>query len=313
MKSSLICFAYFLVFSIYADAQADTIITGRDSVKKDSARLPASVTRTDSNHIVNPATDSLKTDSAFYADSLQQAKDSLNRIRITAKPKATGNKQGELKTFTGKEALFYYILFLLLLMGIMRRVFSKYFSDLFRVFFQTTLKQKQIREQLLQTPLPSVLMNFFFVLSTGLYINLVLHYFGLSVTDNFWIQYIYCSWALGTIYLVKYFGLQITGWIFNVRELINAYTFVVFLVNKVIGIFILVFLVLISFTQGPLNQVVMTLSWMGVGILLIYRFILSYGVTRNQIKFNPFHFLLYIIAFEVIPLLLIYKMLLLIF
>jgi hypothetical protein len=57
----------------------------------------------------------------------------------------------------------------------------------------------------------------------------------------------------------------------------------------------------------------MIISWFGIGLLLIYRFILSYGAIRKEVNLNSFHFILYILGFEVVPLLLIYKLLLVIF
>ena len=49
------------------------------------------------------------------------------------------------------------------------------------------------------------------------------------------------------------------------------------------------------------------------GLKIIYKFILSYSAVRKEVKLNSFHFILYILGFEVVPLLLIYKLLLLIF
>jgi len=50
-----------------------------------------------------------------------------------------------------------------------------------------------------------------------------------------------------------------------------------------------------------------------LGGLLIYRLILSFGAVRNQVRVNFFHFFLYLCAFEIAPLLLVYKGLLLYF
>jgi hypothetical protein len=73
------------------------------------------------------------------------------------------------------------------------------------------------------------------------------------------------------------------------------------------------FLLLLAFTPEPINGSAIYLSWFGIGLLLIYRFILSYAAIRKEVKLNSFHFVLYILSFEVVPLLLIYKLLLLIF
>jgi hypothetical protein len=312
MKNFFLCLLS-VVLSAAASAQSDTLPGKKDSLQKDSlvqAGLPVLIQ--DSlllSDTVNHAADSL------YADSLMQIRrfDSLKKLKELRLVTQDVKKEGEVKNFSGKEWLFYYCLFLFLLFGLFRRVFSKYFYDLFRVFFKTTLKQRQVREQLLQSPLPSVMMNIFFVLVAGLYINYVLIYFQLSVHEDFWMQYVYCSAALGAIYLLKFTGLKFAGWLFNVSEAADSYIFIVFIINKMIGMVLLPLLLFLAFSTRGVFELVMILSWIILALLLIYRFILSYSAARNEIKLNSFHFVLYIIGFEVIPLLLIYKMLLFIF
>jgi hypothetical protein len=218
-----------------------------------------------------------------------------------------------LREFKGKEALFYALVGLLLAFALLRQAFPKYFNDLFRLLFRTTMKQKQVREQLMQTPVPSLFLNTFFVISTGFYINILIHYFEVAPIENFWLLYLYCVLGLTFIYLLKFFGLKISGWLFNIQAAADTYIFVVFVINKVIGVFLLPFLILLSFMQGNAFSIVLVLSWCGIGLLLIYRFLLTYASVRNQVKFNPFHFFLYLCAFEIAPLLLIYKALLFFF
>ncbi|MGZ5218467.1 MAG: DUF4271 domain-containing protein [Chitinophagaceae bacterium] len=219
----------------------------------------------------------------------------------------------ERKQFHGKEFLFYVITLLVLLFALLRLAFFKYFNDLFRVFFRTTMKQRQIKEQLMQTPLPSLVFNGFFVASAGLYLNFLLHYFNFTPFNNFWLLYLYCCIGLSIIYLVKFVGLIICGWLFNMQKAADSYIFIVFIINKVIGISLLPFLVLLGFTDGVMYSVSLVLSWCCVGGLLLYRFILGFSAIRNEVRFNLFHFFLYLCAFEIAPLLLIYKVLLFFF
>ncbi|MFI5132904.1 MAG: DUF4271 domain-containing protein [Chitinophagales bacterium] len=214
------------------------------------------------------------------------------------------------KEFKGKELLFYMLIFLLLFFAFLKKIFPKYFNDLFRLFFRTTLKQRQIREQLMQTPQPSLLFNCFFILTAALYVDFLLQHFDLRPVNNFWLLFLYCGFGFCSIYLVRFLGLKLSGWIFNMQEVTDAYIFIVFIVNKMIGIFLLPFLIVLAFSDGYIYSIFLTISWCGVGALLIYRFILSYSAVRNQIKVNPFHFFLYLCAFEIAPLLLIYKALL---
>jgi len=210
----------------------------------------------------------------------------------------------------GKELLFYFLILLLIIYALMRRVFSKYFNDLFRLFFKTTIKQRQISEQLIQTPLPSLLLNIFFVVSGGLYISFLLQYFKLVEPERFWIMFIYCTLGLSAAYILKFLGLKLTGWLFNIQNTADSYIFIVFIVNKMIGILLLPFLIILAFTTGNIYTVGITLSWCLVAGLFAYRFILTYSAIHKQVSINPFHFLLYLCAFEISPLLLVYKALL---
>lgn len=70
--------------------------------------------------------------------------------------------ESDLRKINGKELMFYLLVLLLIVFALLKRLFPKYFEDLFRLFFRTTLKQRQIREQLLQMPLPSLMLNGFF-------------------------------------------------------------------------------------------------------------------------------------------------------
>jgi hypothetical protein len=215
--------------------------------------------------------------------------------------------------FKGKELIFYVMVALLLVFAFLRSAFGKYMNDLFRLFFRTTLKQSQIREQLMQTPLPSLLLNGFFVISGAFYIDFQLIHFGLIEKEVFWIYFLYCGLGLSVVYLAKFLGLKVLGWIFNMREAAGSYIFIVFVINKVIGIFLLPFLIMLAFMDGKAYHVALVSSWFGVAALICYRFILTYAAVRNQVRFNPFHFFLYLCAFEIAPLLLIYKLLLVFF
>lgn len=219
----------------------------------------------------------------------------------------------DIKSFHGNELLFYVIVSLLLIYALLRRFFSKYFNDLFRLFFRTTIKQLQVREQMMQAPMPSFLLNIFFVISGGLYICFLLQKGELIQQNDFWHMLIYCVAGLSAVYLAKYSGLKASGWLFNMKEAADSYIFIVFIINKMIGVLLLPFLVLLAYTKGDIYSVSLTLSWIVVAGLIIYRFVLTYGAIRKYVKVNPFHFFLYLCAFEIAPLLLIYKGLLVFF
>lgn len=213
----------------------------------------------------------------------------------------------------GKELLFYVLVMLLILFGLLRQAFPKYFSDMFRLVFRTTLKQRQVREQLIQTPFPALMLNIFFVLVAGFYLNFILQHYHIEPVNNQWLLIVYCAAGILLIYFIKFIGLKFSGWLFNMEQAASSYIFIIFIINKLLGIVLLPFLVLLAFTTGSLYMFSLSLSFAIIGGLLIYRFILTYAAIRNEVKVNPFHFFLYLLAFEIAPLLLVYKGLLLFF
>lgn len=210
----------------------------------------------------------------------------------------------------GREGLFYFLLLLILYYAFVRIIFSKYLQDLFTLFFRVTMRQQQIREQLVQSPLPSLLLNLLFLVAVAFYISQVAIYYRYIPEADRWLVWLDAMGVLAAVYTGKLILLKIGGWIFNIQGATDAYIFVVFLVNKMLGILLLPVLAILAFAPEGLFVTVLNLSYVMIIVLFIYRFIISYRPLRNEIKINRFQFFMYLCAFEIAPLLLIYKVLL---
>jgi Domain of unknown function (DUF4271) len=206
-----------------------------------------------------------------------------------------------------KDYLFYGFAVVLLLLGFLRVLFNKYFVGLFQQFFQTAIKQRQIKDQLLQSPLPSLLLNIMFVFIGGIYLSYIIKRLSQNNQTNGWLLMFGCMAGLAVVYGLKFFFLQFSGWVFNAKEASTSYTFQVFLVNKILAITLIPVLLLMVFGTGQLAEIASVFSLFLIGGLFIYRFIAAYGSVRSSIKISPFHFFIYICAFEIAPLLLIFK------
>jgi hypothetical protein len=208
----------------------------------------------------------------------------------------------------GKEVLFYIFCALVFLLALVRAIFAKYFKNLFVVAFGASLKQKQIREQLLQNPIASLLLNILFVLVAGLYISFLKgQQPGYNGDAHFWQHFLYAITAIASIYCGKFIVLKFTAWVFNIKEAINVYIFIVFLINKLIGIFLLPIIIFMSFTTQKFRLPLITTSYVLIGALLAYRYIVSYIPVKREVKVSQFHFFLYICAFEIVPMVVLYR------
>jgi hypothetical protein len=208
-----------------------------------------------------------------------------------------------------KDWLFYYLLTVFLFFGILRISYNRYLNDLFRFFFRTSLRIDQIQEQLVQAGLPSLLYNLFFAVALGLYCYLLAAYFHASLKLDEWMVPLLAALLLALLYLGKYIFLYFSGWLFNARGATHAYAFIVFLMNKVAGIAVLPFLPLLAFGNETLQAVAVTLSLSILMLLFLYRFMRAYQPVQQLMQLSRFHFFMYLLAVEVAPLLLIYKLL----
>lgn len=212
-----------------------------------------------------------------------------------------------LKKQNNEDILFYIILALILILAFLKYFNLRYVNNLFRVFFNTSLRQSQLTDQLLQSGLTSLLFNVFYVLSAGLFLYLILDKSNLiNEKNNLFFLPITIS-MVAVVYIVKFCTLKFTGWITGLINLTDTYLFVIFLFNKIMGIFLIPFIVLIAFAVGDIAHIATIVAGLSVSLFLILRFFRSYSLLQQQLKLSTFHFTLYILGVEILPLLVMYK------
>ena len=272
-----------------------------------------------SQAVQTPVTDSLQSDTSTRATPLSsiQARDTMDYRTVmerTLARHALINARLEPVALISRKmsprfdnTLFYAILGVFILLALLRSLYERYFNNLFRVFFNTSLRQSQLTDQLLQARQVSLFFNFLFVCAGGLYLCLLLRYYGHLRQDTVLVQAGTCALALAMLYFFKMIALRFTGWLTGFETAAGTYLFIIFLINKIMGILLLPFVVVIAFGAPVLQYPALLVSLMMIGLLLLLRFLRSYGLLRREIRVSRFHFLVYMAGVEVLPLFLIYK------
>lgn len=214
------------------------------------------------------------------------------------------------KKAAATDMVFYIMAGLVLLLAVTKFFYPRYFTNLFRVFFNSSLRQSQLTDQLLQDKLPSLFFNIFYILSGGVYIFFLLVHFKLISNTQNWMLLAGCIVILGLVYTVKFSTLKFTGWLTGYAEETDTYIFIIFLINKIIGVCILPFAIIMALAAPVLADSSAYISLLIVAFLLLLRFFRAYGLLQNKLKISRLHFFLYIAGAEIIPLLLLYKWLL---
>ncbi len=206
---------------------------------------------------------------------------------------------------------FYLLLFLCLMLGIIRFMDTKYFINLWRAFWNPTLSNRQLKEQLQGSGIPNFLMNIFFTFAGGAYIYYVVRFFtphhsGVIPPSLLIIMLIA---GTGLIYLAKYAAVRFSGWAFRVEGITEHYLFNVFLINKVLGITLIPFIIILAFADHEWAQQVVIISFIISGALLLNRYIRSWEVFGSFFQYSKFHFFMYLCASELLPLAVLMKLL----
>ena len=164
-----------MVLSGFGAWSQDSVITSQTDSQppKPVVRRPAP----------KPKRDTVARDTVAVYDSLAVSKiDRVTGIRLLPPPKTgfelpshpiyrvgpAARLTSTKKERVGKEPLFYSMIGLLIFFAMIRNGFHRYVEDLFKSYFRTTVKQRQLKEQLIQSPLPSLLLNIFFLFGPGI-------------------------------------------------------------------------------------------------------------------------------------------------
>lgn len=312
----------FLIIGVSVFAQKDTLVKSRINNTKEKIADDSQVIKISSDtlkyvdSLTNATKDSLQKDSmqrSLAKELIVRHSDTSTYSAIIFNAYFPFDKKPEMmieqkRISSSNDVLFYVLVGLVLIVGFVRVTFSKYFSSLFELFFQTSFRQHQTRDQLLQDKLPSLIMNIVFVFSGGMLITLMAKFQG-WVTFDFWWLYLYSCVLLAVIYLTKYLFLLFFGWVFNASSAVNTYLFVIFLVNKIMAILFIPLILFLAYSSTKIANISLTIAEIMIAIFLIYRYVASLGTIRRSLHVNALHFFLYICAAEVLPLLIIYKVL----
>lgn len=324
MKVRVFFWAVVCVIIFPAMLSAQTSVTAKDTFRQIKPTVPESVMRIDRNRL-SSVIDSLEKYSTGGNYTIQLNKDSLAQLAGAGAgdtnqyqklldnplfPMRAAPRDGyiALREYTNKDFLFYLIAGILLILSAIRIGFPTYFTRLFQYFFQTSMRQRQTRDRLLQEQLAAIGLNLLFFIVMGTFVNLLALSKGWFV-GNFWMLWSAATGFLCLIYAGKYIFLRMAGWVFNSSEAMRSYIFVVYLVNKTIAVLVLPLLIVVAFSAPQIVEYAFAIGLVIVATAFVYRFAVSFPLIRNKMALNAFHFFLYFISLEIIPLLIILKLL----
>ena len=311
LKARFLLLLFLLPVLLFAQPQQPDSVGVQQKIDSSLLQKNTAAINKDSASVANDSTAKAPPkQSSSYQSIIERALQHSHYLKSNAVPVA---RVSRIMPPVFNDILFYIVLVLLLFFAFLRFLYERYFNNMFRVFFNTSLRQSQLTDQLLQAKQVSLLYNILFSLTGGLYVYFLFTHFKWIDKTTPLIMIGICTVSLAVVYFLKYVSLRFTGWITGYREAAGTYLFIIFLINKILGVLLIPFVIVIAFGRGFLQYPAVLVSLIIIGIMFLLRFFRSYGLLRKDIKVSRFHFFIYILGIEVLPLLLIYKSLVVLF
>ncbi len=237
-------------------------------------------------------------DSMIYKHPMMVTKNIISDIEVPIKIKS-------------QTADFYLLLLLCLMLGVIRFVDERYFFNLWLAFWNPTLSNRQLKDQIQSAGLPNFLMNLFFTIAEGAYLYYVVKFFTPHPSGVIPPSLLIFLLIMGTalIYGAKYAAVRFSGWAFRMEGVTDHYLFNVFLINKILAITLVPFIIILAFANHDVAQQMVVISFIVSGILLLNRYIRSWQVFGSFFQYSKFHFFMYLCASEILPLAVLMKLL----
>lgn len=286
--------------------------TGIKKIKPDTSKLLVKPKKAINQFVINPKNPTLnpfnvtpvKNIYGNYTGAFLYADHFFNSTGLSI------NLSQHLRNAGGKDWIFYLFSSLLLFLSLLNVIFRKYFNDLFLIFFKTSMRQNQLNEQVAQAELPSLLLNIFFMVSSGLLIYFNFLYPNNRQNGRVGVEILYCIAIPTLMYFVKFVFIRTISFLFSKNDIGKIYNFNVFLVNKVAGLYFVAMAIVLAYANPAAIIIINTLTIIGLIFFIIMRLNKCYFAANQIVKISLIHFILFVISFELIPVLMVCKVLL---
>ena len=149
-----------------------------------------------------------------------------------------------------------------------------------------------------------------FFLNAGIFIYLAANYYGANLPRNLAWIFLICL-GVGATFLFKHTLLYFIQSVFPISKEIKLYSFSIMVFSIILGIVLLPINILAAFASEGFLKIAI---WGGLGAILafyIFRSLRGLSIGSKHLMLHSFHFLLYLCAVEILPVVVLLKFILL--
>ena len=210
-----------------------------------------------------------------------------------------------------KSFLFVIIVSMLVLTAVIITLMREFMFKAARAFMNDNMLTQLHREQGFLPQIPYLLLYFLFFINAGIFTWLVLDYYEALPFGGTWLNLYATTGIILAIFLFKHILLRFIGSLFPISKELSIYSFTIMIFNIIIGLALVIFNFGLAYLSDGLF---LPLFWVAVALIIaafLFRQLRGIFIGGKYVAMHKFHFLLYLCAVEVAPVMVYLKLILL--
>lgn len=203
--------------------------------------------------------------------------------------------------------LFSLVLGILLLLTVLVSISRSLISKIYQAFFNDIVLKMLFRSRSSLSTSVYLALYGMFMINLGVFIYLVLRNYGWLINKSDIQTLLVCIAAVAILIIAKHITLAILSYVFPISKEIDLYSFIIMIFGVLMGLLLAPVNVFFAYADAPTAQMIIIGMAIVLGIVYGLKALRSLFLVQNVIFSDFFHFLLYLCAIEIVPILLILK------
>lgn len=269
--------------------------------------VPPCLSRFNSDFAINANMDSLFKYRIIQKKSLNT--EEYKKSIFTGHELKVAEKQVNKSVDYGNNWILGIIVFCFVLFAISRVAYPRRLGQIFKAFISPRSVNQLSREGNISNEGLSFMLSGVFFISLAVFIFECITLFIPSFFYGKANYLIFCYILFGSLlfYIIKKQIIRIIGYIFQTKQETRDYLLNTLVFNMIAGIYIMPVSFLIFYLPVEWSHGLMIFSFVFLGILILYRIIRSFLIGITLSKFSVFYLFLYLCIVEILPILIILK------
>ena len=230
-----------------------------------------------------------------------------NTVLLISNSIADLSTVGTLRTEVNDTWEIIFMIFMMSFLASINFFWNKKVKQMLRAFGSITQTNLLMKEENILYRSGIITINILFLLSISFFLFKASVFYGIRFLHGDILSFLQVLVIVIMIFSVKTLSMRITGVLLKSEELFEKYNFNLFLLNNVLGLTLLPVIICISFFT-IINESLFI--YIGIAIIILfylYRVFRGYKISRSEHHVSQLYIILYICTLEILPLVILTK------